>query len=90
MLEINKIYNEDCLEGMKKIDDNSVDLVVTSPPYDKIRTYDGIVDTWNFDKFKKIAIELTRVLKDGGVLVWVVGDATTNGSETCSSFKQVL
>ena len=90
MLEINKIYNEDCLEGMKKIDDNSVDLVVTSPPYDKIRTYDGIVDTWSFDKFKKIAIELTRVLKDGGVLVWVVGDATINGSETCSSFKQVL
>lgn len=90
MLEINKIYNEDCLEGMKRIDDNSVDLVVTSPPYDKIRTYDGIVDTWSFDKFKKIAIELTRVIKDGGVLVWVVGDATINGSETCSSFKQVL
>ena len=90
MIEIDKIYNEDCLEGMKRIDDGSVDCVVTSPPYDNMRTYNGIVDTWNFEKFKAIAKEITRVLKDGCVLVWVVGDATIDGSETGSSFKQAL
>jgi site-specific DNA-methyltransferase (adenine-specific) len=88
MIEINKIYNEDCLETMKRMPDNFIDLTVTSPPYDNLRDYKGC--EWNFDIFKSIAKELYRVTKDGGVVVWVVGDATINGSETGTSFKQAL
>ena len=86
MLELNKIYNMDCLEGLKLIDDNSIDLTVTSPPYDNLRTYNGF--TWNFEEISK---ELYRVTKDGGVVVWVVGDGhDKQGSETLTSFKQAL
>ena len=89
-MDIDKIYNCDCLEGMKQIPDGSVDLVVTSPPYDNLRKYGGIGDEWSFDKFKAIAKELARVLADGGVIVWVVADATIDGSETGTSFRQAL
>jgi len=75
----------DCLERMKEIPDASVDLVVTSPPYDNLRDYNG----YSFE-FEKIAMELTRVIKDGGVIVWVVGDATIKGSESGTSFRQSL
>jgi site-specific DNA-methyltransferase (adenine-specific) len=90
MIELNKIYNEDCLEGMKRIPDGSVDLTVTSPPYDNLRSYNGNIDQWSFEKFQAIAKELYRVTDDGGVVVWVVADATIKGSETGSSFKQAL
>lgn len=76
----------DCLEGLKLIKDNSVDLVVTSPPYDNLREYK---EGHGFD-FKGIAKELYRVIKDGGIIVWIVGDSTIKGSETGSSFKQAL
>ena len=89
-MEINKIYNEDCLEGMKRIAGNSVDLVVTSPPYDNLRKYNGVGDDWTFEKFKKIANELKRVVRKNGTIVWVVGDSTKNGSESGTSFKQAL
>ena len=75
----------DCLEGLKLMKDNSVDLTVTSPPYDNLRTYKG----FSFD-FEGIARELYRVTKEGGTVVWVVGDATVNGSETGTSFRQAL
>jgi DNA modification methylase len=75
----------DCLEVMKSLPEKSIDLTVTSPPYDNLRTYNG----YSFD-FEGIAKELYRVTKDGGVVVWVVGDATVNGSETGTSFKQAL
>jgi DNA modification methylase len=75
----------DCLEGMRLLDDNCIDLTVTSPPYDNLRTYKGF--SWDFEG---IAKELYRVTKDGGVVVWVVGDATIKGSETGTSFKQAL
>ena len=75
----------DCLEVMKTIPDNSIDLVITSPPYDKLRDYKGF--TFNFEG---IAKELFRVIKQGGVVVWVVGDQTINGSESGTSFKQAL
>ena len=88
MIELNKIYNEDCLEGMKRIPDGYVDMVLTSPPYDNLRKYGGI--EWDFDKFKAVAAEITRVMKKGAVCVWVVGDATIDGSETGSSFRQAL
>lgn len=90
MIEIDKIYNEDCLEGMKRIDDASVDCVVTSPPYDNLRKYGGVAEGWNFDKFKAIAQQIARVLKQGGVCVWVVSDGVVNGSETGTSFRQAL
>ena len=74
-----------CLEVLKTIPDKTIDLTVTSPPYDNLRTYNG----YSFD-FEGIAKELYRVTKNGGVVVWVVGDATINGSETGTSFKQAL
>ena len=84
-MEINKCYNENCLDTMAKMPDNFVDLTVTSPPYDNLRTYNG----YSFD-FEAVAKELFRVTKQGGVVVWVVGDATIKGSETGTSFKQAL
>jgi site-specific DNA-methyltransferase (adenine-specific) len=75
----------DCVVGMKLLNDESIDLTVTSPPYDNMRTYKG----FNFD-FENVAKELYRVTKKGGVVVWVVGDQTINGSETGTSFKQAL
>tara|TARA_R100001594_G_scaffold132499_1_gene172759 strand:+ start:26227 stop:26982 length:756 start_codon:yes stop_codon:yes gene_type:complete len=82
---INKIHNENCLDTMAKMPDNYIDLTVTSPPYDNLRTYNG----YSFD-FESIAKELFRVTKQGGVVVWVVADATIKGSETGTSFKQAL
>jgi len=84
-MQTNIIYNEDCFETFKRIDDKSIDMVLTSPPYDNLRTYGG----FNFD-FENTAKELFRVIKDGGVVVWVVGDATIKGSETGTSFRQAL
>lgn len=85
-----KLYNMDCLKGLVLLENNSIDLTVTSPPYDKLRKYNGNIDQWSFDKFKKIANELYRVTTIGGIVVWVVKDQTVNGSETGTSFKQAL
>lgn len=85
-----QLYNGDCLDLMKDVPDGSVDLTVTSPPYDNLRTYKGNIEQWNFEKFKAIAKELYRVTADGGVVVWIVADATINGSETGTSFRQAL
>ena len=74
-----------CVDKLKEIQNESIDLIVTSPPYDNLREYKG----YSFE-FEKIAAELYRVIKDGGVIVWVVGDATIGGSETGTSFKQAL
>ena len=90
MIELNRIYNEDCLEGMKRIQDGFVDLTVTSPPYDNLRTYNGNIEQWSFEKFQGIAKELYRVTKQGGVVVWVVGDSTSKFCESFTSFKQAL
>lgn len=80
-----KLLQGDCAEVFKSFDDNTFDLTVTSPPYDNLRLYNGYV----FD-FEKIARQLFRITKPGGVVVWIVGDATINGSETGTSFKQAL
>ncbi len=85
MIEVNKCYNENCLDTMARMPDGFIDLTVTSPPYDNLRTYNG----YSFD-FEAVAKELFRVTKQGGVVVWVVGDATIKGSETGTSFKQAL
>lgn len=84
------LYQGDCLEAMKDMQDERIDLTVTSPPYDNLRTYNGNIEQWSFEKFQDIAKELYRVTKDGGVVVWIVADATINGSETGTSFKQAL
>lgn len=84
-----KIYNQDCVIGMKSIPDEFVDLTVTSPPYDTLRNYNGQL-IWNFEKFKEVVYEIYRITKNGGVVVWIVGDETKNGSESGSSFKQAL
>ena len=84
-MELDYIYNEDCLDTMAKMPDNYVDFVITSPPYDDLRNYNG----FEF-QFAKIAKELYRILKQGGVIIWIVGDKTENGSESGTSFKQAL
>lgn len=80
----------DCLDVMAGFDTGCIDLTVTSPPYDNLRTYNGSLNDWTEEKWKAIIAELYRVTKDGGVVVWVVGDATINGSETGTSFRQAL
>ena len=82
---VNKIHNIDCVAGMEMIDDNTVDLTVTSPPYDDLRKYKG----YSFD-FESVAKQLYRITKQGGVVVWVIGDQTVKGSESGSSFRQAL
>ena len=92
----NNIYNENCLETMRRMPNDYVDLVLTSPPYDNLRTYNGKIkdevvyeDGFSFP-FVEMAKELYRVTKKGGVVVWVVNDQVKNGGETGSSFRQAL
>ena len=84
-IELNRIYNIDCVEGMQYIPNDFIDLVVTSPPYDDLRDYKG----YSFD-FETIAKQLFRVMKKGGVVVWVVGDKINKGNKSLTSFKQCL
>ena len=80
------LYHGDNVQTMREaIPDQSIDLVVTSPPYDNLRTYGG--HTWDFEG---LAAELWRTIKPGGVVVWIVNDATVDGSETGTSFRQAL
>ena len=85
-----ELIQGDCLEKMNDIPDWSVDLTVTSPPYDNLRTYNGNNAQWGEHVWKSVIEGLYRVTKEGGVVVWVVGDATIKGSETGTSFKQAL
>ncbi len=83
---LNNFYALDCVHFMRtQLQDESIDMVLTSPPYDDLRNYNG----YAFD-FEKIANELYRVLKKGGVVVWVVGDKIKNGNKSLTSFKQAL
>ena len=77
--------NMDCLEGLKMLEDESIDLTITSPPYDDLRDYKG----YAFD-IKKVVKELYRVTKRGGVCVWVINDRIKNGSKTLTSFRHAL
>jgi len=85
-MELDKIITGDSAVVLQSFPPDCIDLTVTSPPYDNLRAYEGEAV---FD-FETIARELFRVTKAGGVVVWVVGDATVNGSETLTSFKQAL
>lgn len=79
----------DCFEHMATIPSGSVDMVMTSPPYDNLRTYNG-GNAWTWDVFERVADQISRILKTGGVIVWVVADQTVKGSKTGSSFSQAL
>jgi len=84
------IIHNDAVTAMKEnLADDSVDMVLTSPPYDDLRTYNDSI-RWGWEVFDQTASELTRVLKPGGVIVWNIGDQTVKGSETGNSFRQAL
>ena len=85
-LSLDKVYNSDCLKFMAKMPDGFVDMVITSPPYDEMRDYHGNSEV----DVVAIATDLYRVVKDGGVVVWVIGDQTKNGSESGTSFRHAL
>lgn len=82
---LNRLQAGDCADLLQQLDEDSIDLVVTSPPYDNLRNYKGFAF-----EFEEIASQLKRVIKPGGVIVWVVADATVEGSETGTSFRQAL
>lgn len=82
---MNVIFNEDCLLTMARFEDKSIDCVLTSPPYDDLRSYEG----YSFD-FMGISQEIFRILKPNGMLIWVVGDQVKQGSESGTSFRQAL
>lgn len=84
-MKLNTIFAENCLDTLSRMADESIDMVLTSPPYDDLRAYNG----YSFD-FEAIAKELVRVIKPSGIIVWVIGDATKNGNESGSSFRQAL
>ena len=84
-MEINKIYCIDNIKGMAELGKETVDLTVTSPPYDDMRNYNG----YSFE-FERVARGLFYVTKPGGVVVWVVDDRKVNGSETGTSMRQAL
>ena len=84
-LPTNEVFTADNVATLSTFPDACIDLVVTSPPYDNLRAYGG--HTWDFEGVSR---ELTRVLKPGGVIVWVVADATVDGSETLTSMRQAI
>lgn len=84
-MELNTIVQADALTFLRGLPDGCVDMILTSPPYDNLRTYNG----YTFE-FEPIAQESYRVLKQGGVMVWVVGDSTTDGDESLTSMRQTL
>lgn len=89
-LQTNQLYNLDAVAAMRNnIDDESIDLVLTSPPYDDLRTYNDSI-SWGWDVFTNTAQLLAQKLKNGGVIVWNTGDQTVDGSETGNSFRQAL
>lgn len=85
-IKLNHTYNENCLKTMNRMKSDYIDMTVTSPPYDEMRVYDGNT----FTEFESIAKELYRVIKQGGVLVWVVGDQTKQHNESGTSFRHAL
>jgi site-specific DNA-methyltransferase (adenine-specific) len=84
--DLNKVYCVDCVEGMSKIPDNSIDLVVTSPPYDQLREYDGNF-TFNLHKTGE---QIYRILKNGGIAVMVIQDQTKDFGKSLTTFRTVI
>ena len=84
-LPLDQIICGDNCDVMGSFPRDCIDLVVTSPPYDDLRTYGG--HAWDF---YGVAWNLKRLLKPGGVIVWVVADQVEDGSETGTSLRQAL
>ncbi|MBK9155041.1 MAG: site-specific DNA-methyltransferase [Chloracidobacterium sp.] len=85
MIETEKIYTENCLDTLSRVEDDVLDMTITSPPYDDLRDYNG----YHFP-VEKIAAALFAKTMPGGVVIWVVGDRTVNGSESLSSFRHAI
>lgn len=85
MIKFGNIYNENCLETLKRLPDDLIDMTITSPPYDDLRDYNG----YHFP-VEDIAAGLFAKTKPGGVVIWVVGDRTVKGDETLTSFKHAF
>lgn len=85
-----ELIQGDCKLSLSEIPNNFIDLTVTSPPYDNLRTYNGNNALWSEHVWRDVIAELYRVTAEGGVVVWVVADATIKGSETGTSFRQAL
>jgi len=85
MLELEKIYEENCLTTIERMSDDWLDMTITSPPYDDLRDYNG----YHFP-VEDIAAGLFAKTRPGGVVIWVVGDRTLNGSETLTSFQHAI
>lgn len=86
---IGEFINDDCTKIMKNMPDECIDLTVTSPPYDDLRDYENNL-VWDNKTFRKVARELFRITKKGGVVVWIIGDKITNGNKSLTSFKHAL
>lgn len=84
---IDELHCGDCVELMARMPREHVDLVVTSPPYDDLRKYSSGQDRFSVTG---VAWGLWRVMKPGGVVVWITGDKTDKGTETLSSFQHAL
>jgi len=82
---LDEIVSMDCVEGMKKLPDNSIDMVLTSPPYDAVRKYNG----FTYD-LHAAGEQIKRVLKNGGVAVMVIQDQTKNFGKSLTSFKTII
>ncbi len=82
----NKIILSDCRDGMAALSNECIPFTLTSPPYDGLRTYDGLAD-WNF---MDVAKELYRITMQGGVVVWVVQEQIIDGSESGETSRQRL
>jgi DNA modification methylase len=87
IIELNKVHCVDCVEGMKLLPENFVDLTVTSPPYDNIRDYKKGI--WNLD-LHKVGEQLFRITKDGGIVVMVIQDQTKNFAKSLTSFRTIV
>jgi DNA modification methylase len=85
---IDRIVNCDCLDGMRLLPDGCINMTLTSPPYDHVRRYGG--DLLDFKTFRRIARELYRLTRPGGVVVWIVADGIADYTETCTSARQKL
>jgi site-specific DNA-methyltransferase (adenine-specific) len=85
MIELEKIYQENCLETLSRMPDDLIDMTITSPPYDDLRDYNG----YHFP-VEEIAAGLLAKTKPGGVVIWVVADRTLNGNESLTSFRHAL
>ena len=82
---VDQVVCSDNVAVLSSLPAESVDLFVTSPPYDNLRKYGG--QPWDF---KALAGEMTRTLKVGGVIVWNVSDSVVNGSESLTSMRQAI